>query len=93
MVADSICGQCRNDSFELVNKDIYSFVQCKNCGNVVGTLENIDFNKRLLMITNNQVGLERLINEQTSQVQSELDEQKEKIDFILEVAEKLNHKL
>lgn len=95
----SKCPKCNNSEFSIDTKTYSSiaFVKCTECESVVGVLENIDFNTKFNLITNNQTGLERLINIRTDEIKSEirkeLNEQNDKIDYILGVIEKLNKNL
>ncbi|QNG59427.1 hypothetical protein H4O14_16745 [Bacillus sp. PAMC26568] len=100
------CPKCENDSFKIVKDESNKicFVQCIECESAIGVLEDVDFKdsyktikEKLNLITNNQTGLERVINIRTNEIKSELKkelgEQHDKINYILNVAEKLNQKL
>jgi hypothetical protein len=100
------CPECKNETFKVITHESknYCFVQCENCEVPIGVLEDIDFKdafktmrEKLSLVTNNQVGIDRLINERTTELKrdlkKDLDEQHEKIDYILSVIEKLNSRL
>lgn len=91
----SRCPKCENDTFELKVTDGQSFclVQCKKCESAIGVLESINIKERFKTVISNQQGIDRLINERTDDIKKEIQKQNENINFILEVAEKLNRKL
>lgn len=91
----SKCPKCENDTFEIKSFDGKSvcFVECKECSSVIGVLENIDFKERFKVVINNQLGIDRLINERTEDIKKEIHEQNEKINYILELMETLIKKL
>lgn len=85
-MGNSKCGQCENDTFGIkkLEHGLFALVQCKECGNVVGALEDIDFNERFKTIINNQIGLDRLLNMKIDEVKSKQDEYDEKLMHIIE---------
>jgi hypothetical protein len=100
------CPECEHDTFKVITHEnkTFCYVQCEKCEVPIGVLEDIDFKdafktirEKLKLVTNNQVGIDRLINERTRELKNELKkdlvEQHEKIDYILSVIEKLNSRL
>jgi hypothetical protein len=100
------CPKCESETFLVITHEskTYCMVQCENCEVPIGVLEDIDFKdafknirEKINLVTNNQVGIDRLINEKTNELKRDLKkdlaQQHEKIDYILSVVEKLNRRL
>lgn len=82
------CPKCENDKFKIEKRKdkLYCYVVCSECNTLVGVLEDIDFNKRLNLIINNQCGIDRLINEKINDIQytneKQFKELTDKLDII-----------
>lgn len=76
------CPKCENDTFKIEKREdqIYCYVVCEKCNTVVGVLEDIDFKKHnnaiskdLKLSIQNECGLDRLINEKTEGLKTQLN--------------------
>lgn len=82
------CPKCENDNFKIEKREdeLYCYVVCSKCNTLVGVLEDIDFKKKLNLITNNQCGIDRLINEKYSNMEyaskKQFDELNNKLEEI-----------
>lgn len=85
------CPKCENDKFKIEKREdkLYCYVVCSECNTIVGVLEDIDFNKRLNIIINNQRVLDGLINEKHNNLEyynkKQAEELTEKLDDIYQL--------
>lgn len=78
------CPKCENTSFQIVKREdkLFCYVCCKECGTVIGVLEDIDFKKRYDKIINNHVFFERKINDLEEKLDKLTKEQSEILDTV-----------
>ena len=71
-------------NFTIIKRDDKSFcyVACKECGTVVGVLEDIDFKERLKMIISNQEGVDRHITQLEMKIEELARENKELHEYV-----------
>lgn len=78
------CPKCEATDFSVIkNQDhTYCLVTCKNCGTVVGVLEDVDFKERFKTTIANQQGIDRHISMLESKIEDLEAEQKNIRDMI-----------
>lgn len=78
------CPKCESMDFSVVKREdkLYCYVACKNCGTVVGVLEDVDFKERYKTIIGNQQGIDRHIAQLEMMLEKEIKKNKELHDII-----------
>jgi len=92
---DGKCTKCENTQFEIQKYQDKSFVNviCSECGTVVGVLEDIDFKKQYNKIISNHGFFERRINELENQIKHMEKDNKEMLNMVQWIADRISKKL
>lgn len=95
-MAESKCIKCEGTNFEMVdsfNKSI-KFVQCAECGSVIGVVETLDITKRFNDVISkcdlsikNEMALERVMNIKESNIVDEIKNIKKTVNESLETVQ------
>lgn len=88
-MAGSKCIKCNSTNFEMIKTMGVVFVQCAECGGVVGVVEDIEFKERFETIISNQQKNDIYVTREVNEIESSLDKIKKQELQIQDIADVL----
>lgn len=89
---DAKCPKCEGLEFGIKKREdgIFCYVTCKECGSVVGVLEDVDFQKHHNRVIKNHGFFEKRINDLEEQIKEISDKNKEIFNIVDWISSKLS---
>ena len=89
-IVELFCEKCNGKEFTYTKTDQYFvIVHCKECGKIIGCLEDFDFNKKHNKIISNHEFFEKRINELEAKLNEQIKMNKQMFGMIEFISNKV----